>query len=658
MNIEETVSKMSLREKIQLISGKSVSNTRDMEEYGIRSLYMTDGSNGVRLWDNTVVTCYPSVSAQAATWNRQLSFRMGEILASECMEKDVAVLLAPGMNIKRNPLCGRNFEYYSEDVYLTWNMASAFIDGVQSYNIGACAKHFACNNQELGARTGISSNVSERALREVYARTFEKVIGHSRPRTLMSAYNKLNGTYCSQNKFLLHDLLKGEFGYEGLVMSDWGAVHDKAESVKAGLDLEMPTMIEGGEASVEEALSRGELSMEEIDEKVRHVLQLIEDLSKKTEKPKVSPQERKAVSSQIAQESICLLKNDGILPLAGEGKKILVVGELAAKPAIQGGGCAHVNCFEPEQPLAQIEKYAGKNEVMYAQGYIAASLEYNGVLAAEAVEKAKEADLVICMIGDPDNIEREVFDRAALTFPNSMWQLCDDLLRTNENVIFVIQAGSVVDLRLIESRAKAILFQWYAGQYGAEAIAKALFGEINPSGRLTESFVRCCSDSPSAQSYMANDLYVDYNEGILVGYKYFDYYGLPLQYPFGYGLSYTEFCYGDLELKEEEDAVRVGVTIRNAGTRAGSEVVQVYVSHPGANVLKPKKWLAAFDKVYLAEGESRRVELKVSKSDLEYYNETKGAWWFDNGEYVFSLNKNVQETYLSGRIELTGKMRR
>ncbi len=638
--------------EIDLITGYSMSRTNEIPEFGIPSAYLADGTNGVRVWEGGDTVCYPCEAAVAATWNCGLAEKLGEYIGDECAEKKVDMLLAPAINIKRTPLCGRNFEYYSEDPCLTAELAAAFVQGVQSTGVAACVKHFAAYNTEIGTLFGRNSEVDERTLREIYLKAFEKVIEKSAPAAVMAAYNRLNGIYCCENEFLLQKVLRQEWGYEGLVVSDWGAIHNRVNSLKAGVDLEMPAPACDRRAEIKGALASGNLPKEYLDRAAEHMLRFAEKYTKAKKAKGYAYEKRRALAREIAEESITLLKNEGgILPIAAKTyKKIAVIGELAKIPAYQGGGCAHVQS-EYVSAYSCLEKFAqGNFELKYCRGYDSASILLDGALLNEAVSASRDADAVLFFIGNQHNLERETFNRTDLGMMNNMLQVLDYVLRNNENVIVVVQAGSAVDLRLFWRRAKAILMQWYAGDLGGEALVNVLTGAVNPSGKLAETFPANISEIPAFESEHEFDNVTLYSEGILTGYRYYDTKRKQPLCEFGYGLSYTEYVYSDLCISPKEGGVRITFKVRNAGKMDGAEIVQVYTGNKSCRMAMPEKELKAFGKKKIRAGEEEEFSFDLKWEDLAVYVPSLGAWHTFGGTYDVYIGASSRDIRLRGRV--------
>lgn len=648
MKNKELIEKMTIEEKIKLITGTGVAQTNAIDNHDIPSLYMTDGPNGVRVWYTTEeATCYPCSAALAAAWNEELAEKLGEYLGDECLQKNVDILLAPGINLKRVPICGRNFEYYSEDPYLTAVMGGAFVRGVQSVGVGTCLKHFAAYNSENNSIFGKNSQVDEKTLRELYLFAFERIVKNEHPWSLMAAYNRLNGEFCCENKWLLKDVLRGQWKYAGTVISDWGAVHDRVKAVQAGCDLEMPNPADDRIVQLKDAIATGELSQSDLDMCADNVLNLIHKVRSAVKVRKnYTKAQRNLLAKRIAEESITLLKNENILPLCAEEKqKILVVGSLAQKPVYQGGGCANVNNDSAKSPLALLQYELRNAEVEYAKGYDASSVLLDGILLNEVVAKSKSCDKVIFFIGDAENTERETFDRTNISVASNMLQVLDYALQNNKNVIVVVQAGSAIDMRLFKSRAKAIVMQWFGGEASAEALVEVLTGKINPSGKLSETFPEKLSDIPWAEEVIGHCDSIAYTEGERIGYRYYQNSQSQPAFAFGHGLSYTQFAYSDLKVMEFTDKVEFSFQLKNIGNYDGAEVCQVYCRR-GAGKTDACKKLVGFQKVFLKKGEEKQVVITVPFVDLAEFDMTNMTRKLIGDTYGFEIGSSCVDVQL------------
>jgi beta-glucosidase len=663
-DIKQIISQMTLEEKASLCSGLDFWHLKGIERLGIPSIMVTDGPHGLRkqaqgadhlgIYNSVPSTCFPSAAGMASSWNRDLIQKVGVALGEECQAEDVAVLLGPGVNIKRSPLCGRNFEYFSEDPYLASEMAANHVKGVQSQGVGTSLKHFAANNQEH-RRMSTDAVVDERTLREIYLASFEGVVKQSQPWTVMCAYNKVNGEYASENEYLLNDILKDEWGFEGFVVSDWGAVNERADGLSAGLELEMPSSNGNGDQKIVNAVRNGKLSEEKLDKALERLLRVIfMSVDHKIENAVYNKDEHHQLAREMARESMVLLKNeDNVLPLKKQGT-IAVIGEFAKKPRYQGGGSSHVKPTKLENIVEEIEKSAGKqSNVLYAQGYRLDSDEIDSSLIAEAKEVAAQADTVVLFVGLPDRYESEGYDREHLRMPANHLKLVEAAAEVNRNIVVVLSNGSPIEMPWLGS-VKGVLEAYLGGQALGGAIADLLFGDANPSGKLAETFPRQLSDNPSFLNFPGEGDKVEYKEGIFVGYRYYDAKKVEPLFPFGYGLSYTTFEYSNLSINKKEiqdtDAVKVSVNIKNTGDRAGKEIVQLYVKDVESTVNRPEKELKGFEKVDLQPGEEKTVTFILNKRAFAYYNVDLKDWHVETGEFEILVGKSSHEIALKDSI--------
>lgn len=697
--IENLIGQLTLEEKIGMIHGDGLFRTKGVERLGIPPLTFSDGPMGVRnefendQWKpigNTddYVTYLPSNGALAATWNPTLAYETGKVLGREARGRGKDVILAPGINIKRSPLCGRNFEYISEDPHLIGEMAVPFIQGIQEEDTAACVKHFALNNQET-ERLWVDVKVSERALREIYLKAFKRCVEEGDSYSLMGAYNRYLGEHCCESKELLNHILREEWQYDGMIVSDWGAVHHTKEAAESALDIEMSVTNNFDEYCManplKEAIERGELSEELVDEKVRNILHLMGRLhmidGKERKAGTYNTLEHHQKALEVARESVVLLKNqEGQLPLSRQDvKKVLVIGDNTNRVHSNGGGSAEIKALYEVSPLLGIKKILGGNaEVTYVQGYFADdidqeeqeqnwqadSLENGGGstrtiadptkalvekrerLRVEAVEKAKEFDMIIFVGGQNHAQDSEGHERPDMKLPYDQDRLIEELLEVNDNMIVVIVSGSPVEMPWIH-RVKTLVWSWYAGMEGGTATAEVLFGLVNPSGRLPESFpithmdcsAHCIGEFPGGKT-------VSYKEGIFVGYRYYDTEQIPILFPFGYGLSYTEFSYDKVEIKQEGEEIGVFVTVTNYGKIAGKETVQCYVGKNDSKVERPRKELKAFEKIELQGGETKTIRLSIKKEELAYYDEIEKSFLVEAGQYQLYVGKSVADICL------------
>ena len=640
--IEELINKMTLEEKAALCTGATPWTTTPIEHLGLPELRVSDGPHGVRREvdrstmgrQSLPATCFPTASCSASTWDLDLIHRLGEALAEECIALGVDVVLGPGVNMKRTPVCGRNFEYFSEDPYLAGQLAASYINGVQSKGVGTSLKHFAVNNQET-RRLSISAEVDERTLREIYLPAFETAVKQGRPWTVMCAYNKLNGTYCSENHELLVDILKNEWGFEDLVVSDWEAVHDRVTSLAGGIDLEMPGPKSLRVKSVVEAVRSGMLDQATLDEAVRRILGIV---FRAAETPKGAPVDKAAhhaLARHIAAEGIVLLKNNGILPLKGQ-QQIAVIGRAAKVPYFQGGGSSHINPTQLDIPLDELQKHAGSARLSYCKGY-PADHSPDQELIDEAVEHARSAQVALLYLALPDMKESEGYDRTDLDLSPQQVSLIKAVCTAQPNSVVILNNGAPLVMgEWIDSPA-AVLEAWMMGQAGGGAIADVLYGKVNPSGKLAETFPLRLADTPAYINFPGDKERVHYGEGIFIGYRYYDTRDMPVQFPFGHGLSYTTFRYENPSVSainfKDVDGVTVTVQVTNTGKLAGKEVVQVYIHDRKSTLVRPPKELKGFAKVELQPGEMKLVSIPLDMRAFAYYHPAYQRWITEDGEF-------------------------
>lgn len=663
MNIEKILSEMTLEEKASLCSGADFWHTKGLKRFDIEPMMLSDGPHGMRktnkkhcfTWaedEKATAVCFPAACATACSFDRNLIERMGKALGDGCQEEDIAVLLGPGINIKRTPLCGRNFEYFSEDPYLAGNQATAFIKGVQSKGVGTSVKHFACNNQET-RRMAVSANVDERTLHEIYLSAFEEVIKNGKPWTVMASYNKLNGTYTTQNEYLLKEILREKWGYDGLVMSDWGAVDEREEGIKATLDLQMPSYNGKSDRIIVDKVRSGELDEKLVDACARRVLELYDKYKTNHIGGTYDREEHHALAREIACQCAVLLKNDGkLLPLSAD-KKIAFIGAFAEKPRYQGGGSSHIVSTKYTSALEAVSEYC---EVKFALGFEAESSEPDEALIAEAVALAKESDVAVIFAGLPESFEFEGGDRQHMDMPRCQNVLIEEVLKVNKNVAVVLHNGSPIIMPWADD-VKAILEMYLGGQAVGGAACDLLFGKENPSGKLSETFPLRHCDTPAYLGEFGVGNNVWYNEGIFVGYRWYDKRQMDVRYPFGYGLSYTEFEYSDITVSSNElldtDTLTVGVTIKNVGDRFGREAVQLYVSDVESSVPKPVKELFGYEKVALNPGESKKVFFRLDKRAFSYFNTDIHDWFVEDGSFDILIGSSSRDIRLSARVNVS-----
>lgn len=658
MDIKALVSQMTLEEKAGLCSGLDFWHTKPVERLGVPSVMVSDGPHGLRKQDEKAdhlgvndsikAVCMPAACATASSFDRDLMGRMGQTIGDSCQHEKLGVVLGPAVNIKRSPLCGRNFEYFSEDPYLAGEMSAAYINGVQSKNVGTSIKHFAANSQEH-RRMSSSSNADERTLREIYFPAFETSVRKAQPWTVMCSYNRVNGVYASENPWLLTDVLRGEWGFKGYVMSDWGAVSDRVAGVAAGLDLEMPSSGGINDRKIVAAVKSGELDEKIVDQACERILEInyryLDNARPET------PWDQEAdhqLSARIAEECMVLLKNDGILPL-NKTDEVAFIGEFAAKPRFQGGGSSHINAF---RTTSAVEAAQGL-PVTYVQGYSAARDMATDEMIAEAVQAAKAAKVAVVFAGLPDAYESEGYDRAHMAMPACQNRLIEAVAGANPNTVVVLHNGSPVEMPWL-GKVKAVLEAYLGGQAVGIATVRLLYGDANPCGHLAETFPVKLSDNPSYLYYGGEGDEADYREGVFVGYRYYDKKEMPVLFPFGFGLSYTTFACSNLRLSgakiTDQETLTAAVTVTNTGSRAGKTVVQLYVGDRESTVLRPIRELKGFEKVELQPGESRDVTFTLDKRAFAYWNAAIHDWHVETGVFTIEVGQSSRDIEVSGEV--------
>ncbi len=655
MNVQELLSQMTLEEKVLLLTGAGGMETYEIERLQVPVKHFADGPHGVRTHPGDDCTMFPNLCCAGATWNRDLMFRMGQAIADDCIAHNVDTILGPGANLKRTPLCGRNFEYMSEDPVATGEMAAAYINGVQSRGVGTCLKHYALNNQET-YRLETSVEVDIRVMQELYLKGFEIAVKKSQPYSIMCSYNKVHSVWAAENKYLLSDVLKDDWGYEGCVVSDWGAVRDICLSVAAGLDLQMP---KNGKIldQIHQGLEKGTVTEADIDKAAATVLRFV--LRPKPQAVEAYDREKQhQIARDVAAEGIVLLKNkNNALPLTSEKyKKIAVIGEFAENPLLFGQGSAEVYAAPEhvDSPLEELRKrLSPETEVVYQQVYSRRSYPDQMIWpnAAQWREFIKDADAVVFFLGCMESEDTEQFDRRSIEFNPNYNFVVEMCARTHTNIIAVIQSGSAMALGSWHHKANGILQMWLGGEGAGSAIADVLTGAVNPSGRLTETF-------PTAMrrdlEYPGDGLKVCYNEGFDVGYRYYDKHPDEVLYPFGHGLSYSTFGYEDISVTKGQDTVDVKLKLKNLSDIAGADVIQVYVSKKESCVTRPVKELKAFEKVFVEAGSEVEVTVPVAISDLAYYNVMLNKWIVEPGVYHIHVATSAQNIIHTGRVMIDG----
>lgn len=673
MDIENILNELTLEEKASLCSGYYYWHTKAIERMDIPSVMMVDGPHGLRkqvgkedhmgLNASLPAVCFPSAAALAASFDREVLKQLGSCLGEECQAENVGMLLGPGLNIKRSPLCGRNFEYFSEDPYLTGELAAAYVKSIQEKGVAACAKHFACNNQETNRMSG-NAQVDERTLHELYLPAFEKVVKEAGVRSIMCAYNALNGTFCSENQELLTNILRIGWGYEGFVVTDWGAVKNRVKGLQAGLDLEMPGGPGAQDNKIVKAVQDGQLEESVLDEAVKNMLVFIRDCVEQKHEAVWDYEEDHKTAVKLAGECMVLLENrDAALPL-NKDSKTAFIGAFATEPRYQGGGSSHVNAWKVTDAFDTAKEMGA--DVVFAKGYDVDSdpeMSENDrekreqMLVEEAIRMAKEADTAVIFAGLPDSYETEGEDRQTLDMPPVQNRLIEAVAAVQPNTVVVLHAGAPVVMPWRE-QVKGILFAYLCGEGAGEAEAAILYGKVNPSGKLAETFPYKLSDNPSYFNFPGEEGTSWYKEDIFVGYRYYDKKEMEVMYPFGYGLSYTTFVYDDLKVSKKDmkdtDTLAVSCRVTNIGKVAGKEIVQLYVENPKSEIRRPIRELRGFEKVELAPGESKIVTFTLDKRAFAYYNTKISDWYVESGNYRIQLAASVKDIRLEERIQVEG----
>jgi len=658
MKYREIIGRMTLEEKASITSGKDFWQTMDIKRLGIDSMFLSDGPHGIRkqaaaadhlgLNASVPATCFPTAATIANSWNEELGEKIGIYLGKEAVSQKVNVLLGPGTNMKRNPLCGRNFEYFSEDPYLAGKMASSYIKGIQSLGISACVKHFCVNNQEE-RRMAIDTIVDERTLREIYLTAFEIAVKEGGTKTIMSSYNKLNGTYTNENMHLMRDILRGEWDYQGVIVTDWGGGNDRVAGMLAGNELEMPTT--GGETNVDiiDAIKNGKIKEEALDECVDRMLELIFTTEEVYKGPRseFDVDKHHSMAQLAAEESIVLLKNEeNILPLK-PGTKVAVIGDFAKNPRYQGAGSSIVNPTKLDNTVECLED-VDIVSVGYAPGfkrYGKKSIK----LVKEACDLAEKADIVLLYIGLDEATEAEGLDRQNMKVPQNQIELLEAICKVNPNIIAVLSCGSAVEMPWI-SNIKGLMHTYLSGQAGARAVLRVLCGDVNPSGKLAESYPIRYEDVPSCSNFPGKEVSVEYREGLYIGYRYYDTANVKVRFPFGYGLSYTTFEYTDLKVESD----KVTFSLKNTGDAFGAEVAQLYIGKSSDMIFRPKKELKGFKKVFLQPGETQTVTIAFDNKSFRYYNVATDSWEEESGEYKITIGSSSVDIKLRGVIMREG----
>lgn len=683
LDVKKLVNELTLEEKASLCSGADFWHTKAIDRLNIPAAMVSDGPHGIRkqesLADHMGVAesikaiGFPTASAMACSFDRDLLHKVGDALGEECVAEDLAVLLGPGINMKRSPICGRNFEYYSEDPVVAGELGAAFVNGVQEHGVGTSLKHFAANNQEW-RRMSISAEIDERTLREIYLAAFETVVKKAQPWTIMCSYNRINGVYSCENDWLLNKVLRDEWGFEGLVMTDWGAMDERVPSLKAGLDLEMPDCHGETDKLIVKAVQSGELEESVLDTAVERILTMVDKyLTARKDidpasmvHPLPSSVERgydvaahHALARTTAEQSAVLLKNEDILPLQKD-KKIAFIGEFAKVPRIQGGGSSHINNTSVESALD-----AAGDSVSYAQGFHIDEETTDETLLQEAITLAKESDVAVIFAGLPDSFESEGFDRTHLNMPANQNELIARISEVQPNVVVVLHSGSPIAMPWLDKVA-GVLQMYLAGQASGGAAVNLLFGDATPCGKLAETFPLHLEDNPSYLNFPGNREKVCYQEGVFIGYRYYDKKKMDVLFPFGYGLSYTDFTYSnmkvtvngknaaDVDVIKETDEIVVSADITNTGNCDGAEIVQLYIKNPVVYEIRPEKELRDFAKVFLKAGETKTVTFMLNARAFSYYETRIHDWYAESGDYEILLASSSRDIRLQYTVSITG----
>lgn len=663
MKHSDIVSKMTLEQKAKIVSGLDYWHMEGFEELGLPSIQLTDGPHGLRKQDpenkqvglggSYPATCFPPASLSGCSWDTELLEKEGEAMAEECLKEKVSVILGPGTNIKRSPTCGRNFEYFSEDPYLAGKCSAAVIKGIQSKGVGTSLKHFAANSQEAYRMT-INEVIDERALREIYLPAFEIAIKEGKPWTVMKSYNRINGVYASQNKWLLDTVARKEWGFDGVFVTDWGASVDRIPGLKAGTDLEMPTSGDYNEKLIIKAVESGNLDEEVLNERVDALVDLIlkSEPALETEHS-YDVEEHHQIAARIAEGSMQLLKNDDdILPLKA-GQKVAVIGEMAVNPRYQGAGSSVINPTKLDNAYDNLKKLGV--DVTYARGYFKDKDALDNTLFCEALNKAQEADVVVIFAGLTEAFEGEGYDRKNINMPASQNRLIAEIAKVNKNVAVVLAGGSVIKMPW-HHKVKAILNSGLGGQAGGIAVANILTGKVNPSGKTTETYIKDYKDNPTFGNYPSLAQTAEHRESVFVGYRYYDKVNKSVVFPFGHGLSYTQFKYTAIKLSstsiKDSDEVTVSFKVKNIGKVAGAEVAQIYVSDKESTIFRPEKELKGFVKVFLEAGEQKEVSVTLNKRAFAFFNVKTNDWCVESGEFEILVGASSRDIRLKAKLKV------
>lgn len=663
MKHSDILSKMTLKQKAEFVSGNNYWYLREAKELDLPKIMMTDGPHGLRkqntekrpdgigLGNSLPSTCFPPAVTSSCSWDRELLQLEGEAIAEECLAEKVSVILGPGTNIKRSPVCGRNFEYFSEDPYLSGVCSTAFTKGVQSMGVGVSLKHFACNSQEA-FRMVIDEIIDERAIREIYLPAFEMCVKEAKPWTVMNSYNKINGVYSSQNDWLQEKVLRGEWEFDGLVVTDWGASVDRVPGLKCGTDLEMPSSGTLNTKKIIAAVESGVLDEKILDKAVDNIIELVEKSKPALKRNyKYDKNRHHEIARKIAEGSMVLLKNENsILPLK-KGQKIAVIGEMAKSPRFQGAGTSIVNTTKLDNAFDELLKLG--MDITYSQGYDKAKDEINEEIVNTAINAAKKADIAVIFAGLTEGFEAEGYDRVNIEMPNSHNRLISEVAKANPNTVVVLAGGSVIHMPWI-NEIKAILNSGLGGQAGGSAVANILTGKVNPSGKTSETYPIRFSDNPTFNNYPGGPVTSEHSESVYIGYRYYDTANKNVFFPFGYGLSYTTFEYSDIKLSSDHikdtETVSVSFKIKNTGRVDGAETAQIYVSDNESTVFRPVKELRAFEKVFLKAGEEKEITVKLSKRAFAFWNININDWFVETGKFDILVGASSRDIKLSATV--------
>lgn len=665
IDIEKALKELTTEEKAGLCSGADFWHTKAVERLNIPDIMVSDGPHGIRKQEGSCdhmgvaksveAVCFPTASALACTFDRDLIYEVGEALGDECQAEGISTLLGPGANMKRSPLCGRNFEYFSEDPYVAGELGASMVNGIQSKGIGTSVKHFAANNQEY-RRMSTEALVDERTLREIYLAAYETIVKKSQPTTIMCSYNRINGVYSCENDWLLNKVLRDEWGFKGLVMTDWGAMNRRVPALKAGLDLEMPSSHGETDKQIAAAINDGSLDENILDTAVRRILTLVNHYyENKAENASYDKEAHHELARKTAAQAAVLLKNDGVLPLK-KSTKVAFIGEFAMSPRIQGGGSSHINCFKTSSALEAASGY----DVTFAKGYDTSEDKTDEALIAEAVEAAKACEAAIVFAGLPDSFESEGYDRTHMNLPDCQNKLIHEIAKVQPNVAVVLHNGSPVTMPWLND-VGAVLEMYLSGQACGEAAVDLLFGDANPCGKLAETFPLRVQDNPSYLNFPGERDSVSYAEGLFIGYRYYDTKEMEVLFPFGHGLSYTTFSYDNMQLNsssiKDTDELTVSVSVTNTGKLAGSEILQLYVADRECTSIRPKKELKGFSKVFLEPGETKTIFFSLDKRSFAYYNVKLEDWFVESGDFDILIGASSRDIRCKQTVYVEGTVR-